>query len=190
MESLIIEFMVSWVSLVSISYLLWNHRYNNILNRVDKTEEYFEVQGTIHGCEMLLVATSVILAALIDTEENEHRRKEYLKTAQATVAADGHVLEKHADSNVVSHDNAHESLRGAMSLVYRTLSYYLFFSLMLIQVRHYTFVHNDHLTPEEARERTGQFLEQYHMEPLERELVNTPSWHQFLMEVCIKIQIR
>ena len=182
LESLIIEFMVSGVSLVSISYLLWNHRHNNVINRVEKTKEYFDVQGTIHSCEMMLVATSVMLAALIDVEENEYRREVYLKRARASIAVDGHVHEEHADSNIASHGNAHESLRSAMSLVYRTLPFYLFFSLMLIQVRHYTFVHNDHLTPEEARERTGQFLEQYHMEPLERELVNSKSWHQFLME--------
>ena len=143
LESLIIEFLVSVVSMVSIAYLLWNHRYHSILNRVEKTMEYFEVQGTIHGCEILLVATSVILASLIECQS---------------------------------------SLHGAMTLAYSTMPYYLFFSLLLIQVRHYTYVHNDHLTPDEARDRTKQFLKQYHMNPLERELVNSKSWHQFLME--------
>jgi len=63
-------------------------------------------------------------------------------------------------------------------------------SLILgVQLRHYTFAHGSHLVPAKARARSRQFLQQYKMDPLDREVTNSDDFCTFFLKFCCTVTI-
>lgn len=177
-ETIMTDFLVPLVCITSIGFLLWFQRKHGILVRNEKSQAYFRVQGIIHGCEILLLASCALLAGWTDMETGVQ--------SEFPVETWGHptttTTTTMRNNETTTETPGFQSMESSIMMVQQMMPFYVIFSLLLIQVRHYTFNHNEHLTPGEAEARIQQCQEQYHMHHLQRDLMNSKSWHETMME--------
>ena len=209
---LIIQVLISSVFVASVLYLsIYNLNYRTTVKDQDEVEKFSSNQGNIHGFQLLLIAAATVLVSInegievglyevVGVPEQPHLDEGYRTSVNASSGRAERFYTYYNTRTVVINDDddveveerlslegnfdrhQHDLLGWSLDHLGNLQGVFIFTLLLLVQIRHYTFVHYDFFSINESRRRLTRFMEQYEMSPVERQLANSKECSHFCLD--------